>query len=346
MGEVTEDPQEVDHRTINRVVYIDGKPVGKDEVIIDPETSDHTVKQRNIARKLIYIEGKPSSSSVDRTTSEWEKREIDSNGGKHFSTSSSTAMSAATYIPSYSSATTSLPTVTLTTTPSLSTSITTTAMSWPGSVGERQTTVISDLSDTSQPIRSTSRSQRVIKKMIYVDGRPLEIEKLEEVTDEPDSVDVDMSTMSHLNLITRRKFIKKIVMMNGVPTETEEEIVEPDIEEPYTSHTHLITRRKIIKKIVMINGVPTETEEEIIEPDVSGQTSFIERRVIKKVVMINGVPTETEEEIEVPKFEGDQNVIESITRKRTIKRIMMIDGVPTETEQENEEPESKYQRII
>merc|ERR1712106_1204429 len=91
--EVTEDPQEIDHRTINRVIYIDGKPVGKDEVIIDPETSDHTVKQRNIARKLIYIEGKPSSSSVDRTTSEWEKREIDSNGGKHFSTSCSTAMS-------------------------------------------------------------------------------------------------------------------------------------------------------------------------------------------------------------------------------------------------------------
>merc|ERR1711874_62120 len=97
---------------------------------------------------------------------------------------------------------------------------------------------------------------------------------------------------SRENLITNRKIIKKIVMINGVPTEKEE------IEDP-ESIPQNIDIGKRVKKIVMINGVPTETEE-IVKPDMIETTNITKRRIIRKIVMINGVPTETEELVDEP----------------------------------------------
>merc|ERR1711874_688450 len=96
--------------------------------------------------------------------------------------------------------------------------------------------------------------------------------------------------------ITNRKIIKKIVMINGVPTEKEE------IEDPESIPQNIDVGKRV-KKIVMINGVPTETEEiavpDIEEPGTSRENLITNRKIIKKIVMINGVPTE-KEEIEDP----------------------------------------------
>merc|ERR1739838_90409 len=108
-----------------------------------------------------------------------------------------------------------------------------------------------------------------------------------------------MNTMSHVDLITRRKVIKKITMINGVPTETEEEIVEPEVKDLGISHERLIARRNIIKKIVMINGVPTETEEEIVEPEIEDPEN-VDLSTDSGKESIDGMPMEVER-TEVPK---------------------------------------------
>merc|ERR1712179_817497 len=136
------------------------------------------VKQRNVSRKLIYIEGNRTPTKEDRSF-ELEKRKAENKAGKHLTglafsryandnISYTTTLSSTSYTPSYSSATTSVPTVTITTTSSLSTPITTTAMSKLASSGERDTPVISGLPDSYQSMTPTSRSQKVTKRLFML----------------------------------------------------------------------------------------------------------------------------------------------------------------------------------
>ncbi|XP_042859401.1 titin-like, partial [Penaeus japonicus] len=271
--------------------------------------------------------------------------------------------------------------------------------------------------------------RRIIKKIIMVDGKPVETEEVveepEEISEEmlqgipADSVitetvtEPDEVTTTTVRRIIRKRIIKKIVMIDGKPVETEEVIEEPEeiseetvegtpeelvITETVTEPEEVITthrsiRRRIIKKIVMIDGKPVETEEVIEEPeDVSGEMvqslptdsvvtetvtepevttthRIVRRRIIKKIIMIDGKPVETEEVVEEPEevtgelveaTPGESVITETITepdevttttvrriiRKRIIKKIVMIDGKPVETEEVIEEPEEVSEEML
>merc|ERR1711915_3071 len=148
--------------------------------------------------------------------------------------------------------------------------------------------------------------------MGMIDGVPTETEEIE--------------PLKHEN---ERKVFKKFV-------KEKEAVKEPDIR-----NSDLFTKKRIIKKLVMIDGIPTETEEEIDEPENEKQGTVLVKRIIKKIIMVNGVPTETEEEIVEPEIEELHDSQPKITAKRKIiKKVVMIDGIPTETEEEISEPES------
>merc|ERR1711874_671180 len=134
--------------------------------------------------------------------------------------------------------------------------------------------------------------KKIIKKIVIIDGKPVE---MEEVIDEPgETIKEDIAENISTNVnesdpaqdyiiqrVIRKKIIKKIVVVDGKPVETEEIIEEPadiSISEKLSSvntvapedteifQTHRIIRKKIIKKIVIIDGKPVELEEVVDEP--------------------------------------------------------------------------------
>merc|ERR1711915_1147770 len=127
--------------------------------------------------------------------------------------------------------------------------------------------------------------------MGMIDGVPTETEEIEPLKHEnerkvfkkfvKEKEAVKEPDIRNSDLFTKKRIIKKIVMVNGVPTETEEEIVEPEIEELHDSQPKITAKRKIIKKVVMIDGIPTETEEEISEPESMEVNKISRKKVIK-----------------------------------------------------------------
>ncbi|XP_063591340.1 titin-like [Penaeus indicus] len=281
------------------------------------------------------------------------------------------------------------------------------------------TRTTSDPDLTTTTVRTVVR--RRIKKIVMIDGKPVEIEELEDPQDISDELmqgnlpvdsvitrttsDPDLTTTTVRTVVRRR--IKKIVMIDGKPVEIEELEDPQDISDELmqgnlpvdsvitrtTSDPDLTTTtvrtvvRRRIKKIVMVDGKPVETEEiveepeevtdeigegapregistEIItEPDEVTTTTvrrIIRRRVIKKIVMIDGKPVETEEVVEEPEevseemlqtLPKDSVTMEAITghkiiRRRIIKKIIMVDGKPVETEEVVEEPEEVTGEMI
>merc|ERR1712002_1004895 len=85
--------------------------------------------------------------------------------------------------------------------------------------------------------------KRIIKKIVIIDGKPVETE---EVIEEPEDVTEE---------ITR-----------DVPGETVtiDTICQPEIT---TKTVQKVLRKRIIKKIIIIDGKPVETEEVIEEPE-------------------------------------------------------------------------------
>merc|ERR1711874_446452 len=129
--------------------------------------------------------------------------------------------------------------------------------------------------------------KKIIKKIVIIDGKPVETEQVidesgekikEDVAENYSSevLNVDTDNDSSVHKVIKRKIIKKIVIVDGKPVETEEVIEDPvDIsvsekfdtaytDEPEQAEilqTHRIIRKKIIKKIVVIDGKPVEIEE-------------------------------------------------------------------------------------
>ena len=76
--------------------------------------------------------------------------------------------------------------------------------------------------------------RRIIKKTVYVDGQPLEKEEFEELPEEmADHREIEALVSSSditspVHRIIRRRVVKKIVYVDGKPTETEEVFEEPE----------------------------------------------------------------------------------------------------------------------
>merc|ERR1739838_348649 len=135
--------------------------------------------------------------------------------------------------------------------------------------------------------------------------------------------------------------------------------------DPAQAHTvQKVIRKKIIKKIIVIDGKPVETEEVVEDPvDISTSEQFdtvdvdptqnysvqkvIRKRIIRKIVIVGGKPVETEEIIEDPvevstseQFDtgnidpAQDCSIQKVTRKRTLTKIVVIDGKHVENEEE------------
>merc|ERR1711915_824341 len=103
--------------------------------------------------------------------------------------------------------------------------------------------------------------------------------------------------------VIRHRIIKKIVMVDGKPVESEtiESPIESDQRDTYSKEkenfeniksNEKIVRKRIIKRIVMEDGKPTETEQIIEDPEVTEESTEIGidqpdtvQRVIRKKII-------------------------------------------------------------
>merc|ERR1712179_421452 len=207
-------------------------------------------------------------------------------------------------------------------------------------------------SESSIPSENATQKvirHRIIKKVVIINGKPVETEITEspiKITESPIGItespikinqgnDTQRTENENLDNIKydektiRKRIIKRIVMEDGKPIETEQIIEDPAITdnnmETVTGQqdsSHRVIRKKIIKKIVIIDGKPVEMEEVIDEP---GET----------------IKEDTAENISTNVNESDpaQNyIIQRVIRKKIIKKIVVVDGKPVETEEIIEEP--------
>merc|ERR1711874_633095 len=195
--------------------------------------------------------------------------------------------------------------------------------------------------------------KKIIKKIVIIDGKPVETEQVidesgekikEDVAENYSSevLNVDTDNDSSVHKVIKRKIIKKIVIVDGNPVEisVSEKLDTAYTDEPEQAEilqTHRIIRKKIIKKIVVIDGKPVEIEEVINEPltteELEPQESLteetthtyriIKKRIIRKILIVDGKPVEVEEFEEDPISDGPefQNLItEEETRKMENER--------------------------
>ncbi|KAK8381870.1 hypothetical protein O3P69_015107 [Scylla paramamosain] len=413
--EVTTVHKIIRRRVIKKIIIVDGKPVETEEVIEDPEEVTEEMLQnlpadsvitetvtepevttvrkiiRRVIKKIIIVDGKPVETEEVIEEPEDVTEEID----LHLTEEKP------------------IKTVEVT--------------QKPGRVYETLQNLPCDtvIQTVTEPKVTTVHKiirRRVIKKIVIIDGKPVEkeevIEEPEEVTEEmlqnlpDDSVITETVTepeVTTVHKIIRRRVIKKIVIIDGKPVETEEVIEEPEdmteemlqnlpadsvitetATDPEVTSVHKIIRRRVIKKIVIIDGKPVETEEVIeepeevteemlenlpadsvitetvTEPEVTTVHKIIRRRVIKKIIIVDGKPVETEEIIEEPEevskemlqnLPADSVITETVTepevttvhkiiRRRVIKKIVIIDGKPVETEEILEEPEEVTEEML
>merc|ERR1711915_593738 len=130
--------------------------------------------------------------------------------------------------------------------------------------------------------------KRVIKKIVFVDGKPVETE---EIVEEPEDAASEIAGELSKGTVT---------------TET---ICEPEV----TTTVHKVIRKRIIKKIVVVDGKPIETEEVIEEPE-----------VINEILGEPPMQTSTTEVVGEPQV--TMKTTHKILRKRIIKKIVIVDG--------------------
>ena len=410
-------------KMVKRVVYIDGKPVETEE-IIDPETESEVVSysptelsvnpeededkistivtRRRIMKKIVYIDGQPVETEeyeeepkilkmeeVPTTSADipLELRE-DSNVIQKVATTVKRRriIKKIVYIDGKPVETEEV-------------------VEEPESPANERTSMAAveqPIEASQSTVKRITKTRRIVKKIVYIDGQPVETEEVVEdpettttVVEDPEPlVSTSVQPISNtIRTVKRKRIIKKLIYVDGKPVETEEEIdedpeistteeslgpsMQTDSESTTSSIITTVRRKRIIRKIVYVDGQPIETEEVVEDPDetsmVEGQnfptsddspsdesivntvTKITRKRIIKKIIYVNGEPVETEEVVEEPEtsisqesspveenksFVSQSGAITRVTRKRIIKKIIYIDGVPTETEEVIEEPET------
>merc|ERR1712106_766872 len=121
---------------------------------------------------------------------------------------------------------------------------------------------------------------RIIKKIVIVDGKPVETETIESPIEsnlgndtQSNEKEENPDNIKYVEKTIRKRIIKRIVMEDGKPIETEQIIEDPEITDD-NIETEIgrqdsfqrVIRKKIIKKIIIVNGKPVEIEEVIDEP--------------------------------------------------------------------------------
>merc|ERR1712106_1158000 len=132
--------------------------------------------------------------------------------------------------------------------------------------------------------------KRIIRKIVVVDGKPVETEEIIEdpvevsTSEQFDTGNIDPAQDCSVQKVIRKRIIKKIVVIDGKPVETEEVIEDPvdistseqfhagDVDQEQNYSVQKVIRKRIIRKIVIVDGKPVETEE-IIEDPVEVSTS-------------------------------------------------------------------------
>merc|ERR1712008_320832 len=102
-----------------------------------------------------------------------------------------------------------------------------------------------------------------------------------------DTVDIDPVQTYSVQKVIRKRIIRKIVVVDGKPVETEEVIEDPvdintseqfhagDVDQEQNYSVQKVIRKRIIRKIVIVDGKPVETEEIIEDPvDISTSEQF------------------------------------------------------------------------
>ena len=379
-------------RIIKKIVIVDGKPVETEEVVEEPEEVTDTMLQ-NVPSESVITE----TISEPEITTTMTRRIIRKRIIKKIIIVDGKPVETEEVVEEPEEVTDDM---------------------MPGIPSESVVTEIVSEPETTTTTRRIIR-KRIIKKIIMVDGKPVETE---EVVEEPEEVTDDMMpdipseslvtevvsepeiTTTTMRRIIRKRIIKKIVMIDGKPVETEEVVEEPEevtdgtlqnlpsdsvitemISEPEVATTTRIIRKRVVKKIIMVNGKPVETEEVVEEPGEVTDTMLqnvpsesvvteivsepetttttrriIKKRIIKKIIIVDGKPVETEEVVEEPEevtddmlqnLPSDSVITETVSepeitttmrriiRKRIIKKIIIVDGKPVETEEVVEEPE-------
>merc|ERR1711956_146034 len=131
-------------------------------------------------------------------------------------------------------------------------------------------------------------------------------------------VNVDPAQAHSVQKVIRKRIIKKIVVIDGKPVETEEVIEDPvnistseqfhagDVDQEQNYSVQKVIRKRIIRKIVIVDGKPVETEEIIEDP----------------------VEVSTSEQFDTGNIDPAQDCsVQKVIRKRIIKKIV-VDGKP------------------
>merc|ERR1739842_200437 len=116
--------------------------------------------------------------------------------------------------------------------------------------------------------------KRIVRKIVIVDGKPVETEEIIEdpvevsTSEQFDTGNIDPAQDCNIQKVIRKRIKKKIVVIDGKPVETEEEIEDPvdistsehvdtvDVDPVQNYSVQKVIRKRIIRKIVVVDGKP------------------------------------------------------------------------------------------
>ncbi|RXG73351.1 hypothetical protein Avbf_03383 [Armadillidium vulgare] len=204
---------------------------------------------------------------------------------------------------------------------------------------EEANMVLMNLDDdpNNRTIRTIKR-KKLIRKIVYIDGEPIETE---EVIEDPDEVTEVVGESQSQFADDTEKILSHL---------------NQHVDEDNTLSTTIkrIIRKRIIKKIVYIDGEPVETEEIIEEPEeildetnlnssstsaTLGQNQDGTLQDSDKVSKESSITYEGLQNSELTSTTTTTTTVRRIIRRKKIRTITYIDGYPTETEEIIEEPE-------